>query len=127
MNKYIELNTVHFVSTNGITLTRENPRIEATEENLKKLESYIDKKFLKVVREDEITEFPIVDEIIVPDNIKELSEAPSNVKRIEFYTKDDIKDLNKKELLEIADELGLEVKSNIKVAELKELILSKEV
>mgnify|MGYP000003046802 CR=1 FL=1 len=127
MNKYIELNTVHFVSTNGITLTRENPRIEATEENLKKLESYIDKKFLKVVREDEITEFQIVDEIIVPDNIKELSEAPSNVKRIEFYTKDDIKDLNKKELLEIADELGLEVKSNIKVAELKELILSKEV
>lgn len=127
MNKYIELNTVHFVSTNGITLTRENPRIEATEENLKKLESYIDKKFLKVVREDEITEFPIIDEIIVPDNIKELSEAPSNVKRIEFYTKDDIKDLNKKELLEIADELGLEVKSNIKVAELKELILSKEV
>lgn len=127
MNKYIELNTVHFVSTNGITLTRENPRIEATEENLKKLESYIDKKFLKVVREDEITEFQIVDEIIVPDNIKELSEAPSNVKRIEFYTKDDIKYLNKKELLEIADELGLEVKSNIKVAELKELILSKEV
>lgn len=127
MNKYIELNTVHFVSTNGITLTRENPRIEATEENLKKLESYIDKKFLKVVREDEITEFQIVDEIIVPDNIKELSEAPSNVKRIEFYTKDDIKDLNKKELLEIADELCLEVKSNIKVAELKELILSKEV
>ena len=36
--KVIRLKNVHYVSKEGITLTLENPSIEATENNVKKLE-----------------------------------------------------------------------------------------
>lgn len=127
MKKYIELHTVHFISTNGITLSNDKPRVLATEENLSKLQHYIDKNFLKIVTSDEIKEFTPQEEIYVPKEFVDNDFIPNNVVRIEKYTEKDIEGMNKKELMVIADELGIEVKQNMKVAELKELILNKEV
>lgn len=47
--KVIRLKNVHYVSKEGITLTLENPSIEATEENVKKLEYFIREKYLEIV------------------------------------------------------------------------------
>lgn len=47
--KVIKLKNVHYVSKEGITLTLEKPSIEATEENVKKLEYFIKEKYLEIV------------------------------------------------------------------------------
>lgn len=47
--KVIRLKTVHYVSKEGITLTLEKPSIEATEENVKKLEYFIKEGYLEIV------------------------------------------------------------------------------
>lgn len=47
--KVIRLKNVHYVSKEGITLTLEKPSIEATEENVKKLEYFIKEKYLEIV------------------------------------------------------------------------------
>lgn len=127
MKKFIELYTVHFVSTNGITLTNDNPRIEATEENLKKLEQQIKKNYLRVVEiedEKELKEFKPTEEIKIPEGFLEEYEKTTNVERVKVYSKEEIEKMSKKELLEYAQELELEVKSNMKLSELKELILA---
>ena len=47
--KVIRLKNVHYVSKEGITLTLENPSIEATENNVKKLEYFIRENYLEIV------------------------------------------------------------------------------
>lgn len=125
--KYIELYTVHFVSTNGITLTTENPRIEATEENIKKLQDCINKNYLTIVEienEKDFKDFKSDEEIHVPDEIIELNKLPDNVTRIKVYTKEELEEMTKKELVKIIEELGLDIKTTSKVSELRNAILN---
>ena len=93
--KVIRLKNVHYVSKEGITLTLENPSIEATEENVKKLEYFIREKYLEIVDLDkevldaasqekaskvEIptaevkSEEPVVEEVKEPEVVEEVAE-----------------------------------------------------
>ena len=47
--KVIKLKTVHYVSKEGITLTMENPYVEATEDNVKKMEYFLKEGYLEIV------------------------------------------------------------------------------
>ena len=47
--KVIKLNTIHYLFYKGILLNSDKPFVEATEENVLKLQSYIEAKYVKVV------------------------------------------------------------------------------
>lgn len=107
--EFIELNTVHYLSTEGITLTVEKPRIPSNEEILTKLKSYLDAGYLKLVKEE-----------VKP--VKEIKKEDK--KEIKKYTSKELKAMNKGELLDICKELQIKVKANEKVAELEDKILA---
>lgn len=126
MKKYIELETVHYVSVDGITLTLEKPRIEATDENLAKLDFYIKGGYLTIIEvkdEKDLKVYQIPEEEEIPKEylVKEVVTA----KRIEL-TKEEIESMNKKQLIEACKELGIkEAKPSMKVEELKTLLMEK--
>lgn len=47
--KVIKLKTVHYVSKEGITLTMEKPYVEATEDNVKKMEYFLKEGYLEII------------------------------------------------------------------------------
>ena len=125
MKSYIELYSVYFLSTAGITLTMENPRIEKTEETFEKLKYYIDEGYLRVIEVEDNTEFEEAqpeETVYIPDEAVKMEEVPM-VKRFKTYTEEDLKGMKKDELLAVCEELEIEVKANTKVAELTKLIL----
>lgn len=126
MKKFIELYTVHFISTNGITLTLEKPRVEATEDNLKRLEDCIKKGYLHVIEvesQEELIDMTPKKEDIEPLSEEFLQEHIPNAIRMPEYTDEELKAMNKKQLLEVAKEIGLsEVKPSMKVKEIEEII-----
>lgn len=123
----IVLHTVHYVSHNGITLSKYNPFVEATPENVAKLSKFITAGYLKVVEDSEVSE-----EEITPQNIpeihedvnqdsKEMQEIVSPVKR--GYSETELEGKTKNEIIEILKEEGIEFKTSMKKEELIDLLV----
>lgn len=122
--KIIQLKSVYFISHNGITLTEDNPFIEATEDNLEKLSTLIKNGYLEVVDTSE-TKSECIEMISQPNDNDEISEGiVSEIKRYPTFTEDELKSKNKKELMQICKENDIEFKPTMKVSELEQLILS---
>lgn len=73
--KVIRLKTVHYVSKEGITLTLEKPSIEATEDNVKKLEYFIKEGYLEIVDLDKEKIIEEKQELEIPET-EDKSEKP---------------------------------------------------
>lgn len=80
--KVIKLNTIHYLFYKGILLNSDKPFVEATEENILKLQSYIEAKYVKVVE--------LIDG-------KEVEEEPKKNKKIIEQVKEDLVEENKLE------------------------------
>lgn len=120
----IVLHTVHYVSHNGITLSKYNPFVEATPENVSKLSKFITAGFLKVVNDSDVSE-----EEKTPENIPEIHEEVEeqhgdilgHAKR--GYDEEDLKEKTKNEIIEILKEEGIEFKTSMKKEELIDLLV----
>lgn len=122
--KIIQLKSVYFISHNGITLTEDNPFIEATEDNLEKLNTLIKNGFLEVTDTlaDQNEDVCIIENMNEDDD--DFKEIVSEIKRYPTFTTDELKAKNKKELIQICKENDIEFKPTMKVSELEQLILS---
>lgn len=123
----IVLHTVHYVSYNGITLSKYNPFVEATPENVAKLSKFITAGFLKIVEDSDVSE-----EEKTPQNIPEIQEETqqdseemqniiSSVKR--GYDESDLVDKTKNEIIDILKKEGIEFKASMKKEELIDLLV----
>ncbi|MGL4449600.1 MAG: hypothetical protein ACRCTZ_00240 [Sarcina sp.] len=132
--KKIRLKTIHYINWKGITLTSKNPSIDATEENLEKLDTFIKIGKLEVVdleenaRKDienpQVIEKPLlVGEQIVETNDKDII---TRVERVTVYTPEELKGMNKADLLAICEERKLDIKKNMSVAKIEEIILKNQ-
>lgn len=131
--KLIRLKTVYYLNWQGITLTQEKPFIEATEKNIEKLQKYIKAGYVEIVEKEEmekeeIIEIPKIEPIVNLENFEQLNDAniTTEIKRIYEYTHDELKALNKAQLIAICEERGLEFKKSFSVAKLEELILKNQ-
>lgn len=121
----IVLHTVHYVSHNGITLSKYNPFVEATPENVSKLSKFITAGFLKVVNESEVSE-----EEKTPVNIPEIYEEVEEPQAGDIlghakrgYDEEELKDKTKNEIIDILKEEGIEFKYSMKKEELIDLLV----
>lgn len=122
--KIIQLKSVYFISHNGITLTEDSPFIEATEENLKKLDTLIQNGFLEVIETSSESEIVQIPENYFEEERVIHEEIASEIKRYPTFTAEELKSKNKKELIQICKDNDIEFKPTMKVADLEELILS---
>lgn len=123
----IVLHTIHYVSYNGITLSKYNPFVEATPENVAKLSKFITAGYLKVVEESEVSEeektpqnIPEIQEEVQQDS-EEMQEIVSPVKR--GYDESELVDKTKNEIMDILKEEGIEFKTSMKKEELIDLLV----
>ncbi|MGL5716470.1 MAG: hypothetical protein ACRCXX_14135 [Cetobacterium sp.] len=132
--KKIRLKTIHYINWKGITLTSKNPSVDATEENLEKLNAFIKVGKLEVVdleenkRKDIENPQVIEKPMLVGEQIVASSDQPivTTVERIKVYTSEELKAMNKAELLAICEERKIEVKKNLSVAKIEEAILKNQ-
>lgn len=124
----IVLHTVHYVSHNGITLSQFNPYVEATEENIKKLNKFITAGYLRIADEAEIEKEELIPEDIpkaankeLEDQKKEIEAIINNVKR--GYSEEDLKDKTKTELIELLKIEGKPFKNTMKKEELISILV----
>lgn len=130
--KKIRLNKIFYFSWGGITLTSENPSVEANEELIERMDKFIKNGYLKVTdgenEFDEIVE-NIIEECIDDRNedkydfIPDVSDVISvKTERVPVYSKEDLEKMNKKELLALAKKMDLSHAKNISVKDLENLI-----
>lgn len=83
--KYIKLHNTFYFSKHGITLNLDNPYVEATEENILKLNKFIEEKYLKVVELDEDGKEIIqsFEELFGEEKIEPVAEEKIETKEIE--------------------------------------------
>lgn len=130
--KKIRLNTIHYISWKGIVLSSFEPSIEATEENLEKLEPYIAQGKLIVIDEDEDKRLHEEN----PPKIEKVPEIANNeertigidtvIERVHEFTIEELKSKNKSELIEICEARKIEFKKSMTVQKLEELILNNQ-
>ncbi|MGL4998088.1 MAG: hypothetical protein ACRC5T_03895 [Cetobacterium sp.] len=129
----IKLKTIIYLSCSGIVLNGKKPFVEATDENLSKLATYIYSGHLEHVKENEektIEEIKVeaieetLDLVVEPIIVEE--EVFIMPERIQEYTKEQLKVMNKSELVEILKEKEIVFKKNASVSSLEELILSNQ-
>lgn len=130
--KKIRLNKIFYFSWGGITLTSENPSVEASEELIEKMDKFIKNGYLKVTEdEDEFNEVVqnIIEDCISDkdgdkfDFIPDVSDVISvKTERIPVYSKEELEKMNKKELLVLAKKMDLSHAKNISVKDLENLI-----
>lgn len=130
--KKIRLNKIFYFSWGGLTLTDENPSVEANEELIEKMDKFIKNGYLKVTNgEDEIEE--LIQDIIPECNgdtdgdkydfIPNVSdEITVKTERVPVYSKEALEKMNKKELLKIAKDMGLTYAKSATVKDLENLI-----
>lgn len=128
--KKIRLKKIHYINWCGIVLTGKNPSIEATEENIKKLEKFIKVGQLEIIDEEEDRkkdlEIPFVEDKPISSIPESRSTIVTSVERVEEYTEEQLKALNKQDLINICEKRGLEFKKNMSVSKLEELILKNQ-
>lgn len=121
--KIIKLNGVHYLSFKGITLTMNNPFIEATEENLNKLSDYIKNGFLVVKEkndEDLENQFEQTDMSMEEAMYEDYSEV--EVER--FPSPEELQAMTKKELFAVLDKYQIKYQQTMKKEDLIKLILA---
>lgn len=130
--KKIRLNKIFYFSWGGITLTSENPSVEANEELIERMDKFIKNGYLKVTNGDndldEIVE-NIIEECIgdkdgdVYNFIPDVSDVITvKTERVPVYSKEELEKMNKKELLKLAKNMELAHAKNITVKDLENLI-----
>lgn len=128
--KKIRLKRIHYINWCGIVLSGKNPSIEATEENIKKLEKFIKIGQLEIIDEDEDNrkniEIPFVEDKPISNIPESKGVIVTSVERVEEYTEEYLKSLNKQDLINICEKKGLEFKKNMSVSKLEELILKNQ-
>lgn len=88
--KVIKLKTVHYVSKEGITLTMENPYVEATEDNVKKMEYFLKEGYLEIIDLDKK----------VTDNKTQEKASKTELPEVEDKPKEPVVEESKTEVLE---------------------------
>lgn len=122
--KIVKLRGVHYLSYKGITLTMNQPFIEATDEVLTALSEYIKLGFLEVKEKDEEDK---TDEYEPTDMSMEeaMFEDDNKVENIERYPSlEDLQGMTKKELFEVLDKYQIKYQQTMKKDELINLILA---
>lgn len=126
--KIIVLHTVHYVSHNGITLSRYNPFVEATEENIEKLNKFIQAGYLTIVEETEAKEEDKIPETIPVEKNDEVVKQEEEIKNLlesvkRSYTEEELKEKTKNEIIDLLKEEGLSFKATMKKEELIDILV----
>ena len=122
--KIVKLRGVHYLSYKGITLTMNQPFIEATDEVLNTLSEYIKLGFLEIKEKDEGDK---TDEYEPTDMSMEeaMFEDDGEVENIERYPSlEELQEMTKKELFEVLDKYQIKYQQTMKKDELIKLILA---
>lgn len=122
--KIVKLKGVHYLSYKGITLTMNQPFIEATDEVLEALADYIRLGFIEIKEKDEEDK---TDEYKPTDMSMEeaMFEDDNEVENIErFPSLEELQAMTKKELFEVLDKHQIKYQSTMKKDELIKLILA---
>lgn len=127
--KIIKLKGVHYLSYNGITLTLNQPYVEATEENIKKLSEYINAGFLVLKNKDEEDSENKFHQEDVSLEEKAFYNNPENNEidktLVQKYpTEEELDSWTKKELIEFLKEHCIKYKPSMNKEELIQLILA---
>ncbi|MGL6101186.1 MAG: hypothetical protein ACRC0G_16370 [Fusobacteriaceae bacterium] len=129
--KKIRLSRIHYINWMGIVLHSAKPSLDATEENLFKLKKFIDNKMLEVIGEEEnekieIENPPMIEKPLTQLDFAKEEEIFTSIERVELHTEASLLEKQRKELLEIANNMGIEFKKNISTKALIELIIEKQ-
>ena len=122
--KIVKLRGVHYLSYKGITLTMNQPFIEATDEVLNTLSEYIKLGFLEIKEKDEGDK---TDEYEPTDMSMEeaMYEDDGEIENIERYPSlEELQGMTKKELFEVLDKYQIKYQQTMKKDELIKLILA---
>lgn len=122
--KIVKLRGVHYLSYKGITLTMNQPFIEATDEVLNTLSEYIKLGFLEIKEKDEGDK---TDEYEPTDMSMEeaMYEDDGEIENIERYPSlEELQGMTKKELFEVLDKYQIKYQPTMKKDELIKLILA---
>lgn len=122
--KIVKLRGVHYLSYKGITLTMNQPFVEATDEVLDTLSEYIKLGFLEIKEKDEDDK---TDEYEPTDMSMEeaMFEDDNEIKNIERYPSlEELQAMTKKELFEVLEKYQIKYQPTMKKDELIKLILA---
>lgn len=125
--KIIKLRGVHYLSFKGITLTMNQPIIEATEENLEKLAGYIKLGFVEVKEKDETdktNEYKPTDLSREEKMFEATTDTIDVANALRYPSLDELKEMSKKEIMAFLDEKQISYKPTMKKEELIELVLA---
>lgn len=124
--KIIKLKGVHYLSYKGITLTMNQPYVEATEENLEKLSDYLKLGFVEIKELDEdvdkVNEYKSTDLSMEEKMFEDSNDCLEN-EIVRFPSLEELEAMNKKELMAVLDQYKIKYKQAMKKEELIKLIL----
>ena len=124
--KIIKLKGVHYLSYKGITLTMNQPYVEATEDNLEKLSDYLKLGFVEVKELDEdvdkVNEYEATDLSMEEKMFEDSNDCLEN-EIVRFPSLEELETMNKKELMAVLDKYKIKYKPAMKKEELIKLIL----
>lgn len=124
--KIIKLKGVHYLSYKGITLTMNQPYVEATEDNLEKLSDYLKLGFVEVKELDEnvdkVNEYEATDLSMEEKMFEDSNDCLEN-EIVRFPSLEELEAMNKKELMAVLDKYKIKYKQAMKKEELIKLIL----
>lgn len=124
--KIIKLKGVHYLSYKGITLTMNQPYVEATEDNLEKLSDYLKLGFVEVKELDEdvdkVNEYEATDLSMEEKMFEDSNDCLEN-EIVRFPSLEELEAMNKKELMAVLDKYKIKYKPAMKKEELIKLIL----
>ena len=127
--KIIKLKGVHYLSYKGITLTMNQPYVEATEDNLEKLSDYLKLGFVEVKELDEdvdkVNEYKATDLSMEEKMFEDSNDCLEN-EIVRFPSLEELEAMNKKELMTVLDKYKIKYKPAMKKEELIKLILDQE-
>ena len=122
--KIIKLKGVHYLSYKGITLTMNQPYVEATEDNLEKLSDYLKLGFVEIKELDEdvdkVNEYEATDLSMEEKMFEDSNDCLEN-EIVRFPSLEELEAMNKKELMAVLDKY--KIKYAMKKEELIKLIL----
>lgn len=123
--KIIKLRGVHYLSYKGITLTMNQPFIEATDENIEKLSEYLKLGFVEIKEKDDTdkeNEYKQADFSKEEEILASKEDPIADIFRYPSY--EELNEMSKKELTAFLDRIKVSYKPTMKKEELIKLILS---
>lgn len=123
--KIIKLKGVHYLSYKGITLTMNQPFVEATDDAIKILSDYIKLGFLEIKEKDEqdkVDKYQMTDMSIEEAMYENSNSINENIER--YPSLEELQSMNKKEIFILLDKYKIKYQANMKKDELIKLILA---